>query len=245
MKLLFKIAFRNLIRQKKRNALLSLAIAFGMIILIVSNSFAVGLTDIFINKFMAFLTGHVEIAITEKANINNDIIRDVPAWEKKIKENIEGVKEVKTVVATWGRIVANGQGDNIRVVGISEQDLRVLNLSEKQNKNFREELETCILYKDKAEKLKLTVGDFVNVRFTRINGQHEVGKYKVIAVLTDSNPFLNSGIYVSKKLLRQQLGYKKQEAQKIQVILEEPLTANKKADLFHKTITEELAVLVS
>ena len=57
MRIFFRIAFRNLIRQKKRNGLLGFAIAFGMVVLIISNSFAAGLTDIFMHKIMAFLTG--------------------------------------------------------------------------------------------------------------------------------------------------------------------------------------------
>ena len=243
MKLLFKIAFRNLIRQKKRNALLSLAIAFGMIVLIISNSFAVGLTDIFINKFMAFLTGHIEISIMEKANVKNDIIRDVPAWQKRIQENISDVKEVKSIVDTWGRVVANGKGENAGIIGISEQDLAILNLTKEQLNDFHQTPEACIIYKAKAKKLKVEVGDILYARFTRINGQQEGGRYTIVAILPGNNPFIGEGVYVSKELLRQQLGYKKQEAKKLQIILDKPVTANKKADAFHSQLSEELAIL--
>ena len=44
-----KIAFRNLMRQFRRNVLLSAGIAVGMCILVVTASFTGGLTDIIFN----------------------------------------------------------------------------------------------------------------------------------------------------------------------------------------------------
>lgn len=57
MSMLLKISLRNLLRQKRRNVLLGIGIAFGMSILIMANSFAHGLSDILLNKIIKFMTG--------------------------------------------------------------------------------------------------------------------------------------------------------------------------------------------
>ena len=58
LKLLNSLAFRNLIRQRRRNLLLGVAIAFGTMILILANSFSRGITDTLLNKIVVQMTGH-------------------------------------------------------------------------------------------------------------------------------------------------------------------------------------------
>lgn len=49
MGLIFRLSLRNLFRQKRRNLLLGIGISFGMMILVVANSFSHGLVDVLIN----------------------------------------------------------------------------------------------------------------------------------------------------------------------------------------------------
>ena len=118
-----------------------------------------------------------------------------------------------------------------------------LNLSATEKKSFFQNPNACIIYKDKAEKLEVEIGDLINARFNRINGQLEGGKYEVVAILSGGNPFISSAVYVDEKTLRKQLGYREHEAKKLQIILEKPLTANKQADNLHENVTEEIAAL--
>ncbi len=58
---LLKIAYRNVSRQKRRSNLLALAIAFGVMIIILVNSLTAGLIENTEKNFSTALGGHIYI----------------------------------------------------------------------------------------------------------------------------------------------------------------------------------------
>ena len=46
MPVLFNISFRNLVRQKRRNVLLGITIAFGAMVLVLANAFSHGISKV-------------------------------------------------------------------------------------------------------------------------------------------------------------------------------------------------------
>ncbi|MCP4405972.1 MAG: hypothetical protein GY801_52855, partial [bacterium] len=132
MSMLLKISLRNLFRQKRRNILLGIGIAFGMSILIISNAFAHGLSDILLNKIIKWMTGHVRVMVVEKQNEREwAIVRDNERFSKIINEHIAGDKDVSEDVSSQpgsgghkhtARALGNGAAEFIVVVGIVMDD---------------------------------------------------------------------------------------------------------------------------
>ena len=76
MRITLLLGLRNLFRQKRRNFLLALIIAFGMSVLIMSGSTGDGMTDIMLNNMLVNWVGHIQVTIFEKMDKNGNIIRD-------------------------------------------------------------------------------------------------------------------------------------------------------------------------
>jgi putative ABC transport system permease protein len=73
-----RIAFRNLSRQKKRSFLLGGAIAFGILIITLVNSFTAGVVENVQENFSHFLAGHIFLTGYEKSDSGRliNVIRD-------------------------------------------------------------------------------------------------------------------------------------------------------------------------
>lgn len=61
MGLVFRLSLRNLFRQKRRNLMLGIGIAFGMMILVIANSFSHGMVDVLIKDIVSNAFGHLVI----------------------------------------------------------------------------------------------------------------------------------------------------------------------------------------
>ena len=97
LKVVVKIAFRNLVRQFRRNLLLGIGIAVSMCILVVTASFTNGLTDILFNKIMVYMTGHISVQEYSYTTRRSDVIRDTPRFIEPVKKNVRGSSG-----STWG-----------------------------------------------------------------------------------------------------------------------------------------------
>src|SRR5271157_2904483 len=117
MGLLFKISFRNLLRQKRRNFFLGLAIAVGMMILVATSSFTKGLTDVILNKWLVYSYGHVSINGYENGSRQNSVIRDRDRIVSIIK-SVKGVHAVNNYLADYTRVVGNGKSGMLALVGM-------------------------------------------------------------------------------------------------------------------------------
>ncbi len=247
MKLIFRIAFRNLIRQKRRNILLGLGISVGMVILVLSSSFAEGLSDIVMNTFLADFTGHIEISIQERTKVKGEIARDRFFFEKLIKENIPTFKKIDENITAWTRVVGNGVGDNMVLSGISKEKIMdeksSIQVVEGSVEKFISGKNKAMLYRNKAEDLNVKVGDFVTTRFQGIYGQAEILKLEVVALLKPESFFLDLAVYVNLDDLKISLGYDPHEASKIKIILENPLKAKKYSKILRSSLKPKIAAL--
>lgn len=127
MNLILKISFRNLFRQKRRNIFLGTGIAVGVALLIIANSFSTGITDILLNKLVSNIFGHINVSIKE-GNKFVSHIRDKERIYNIIKESIpeKDLITVEESVGMFGRGIGNGKSDNIVIVGVREESLKIV-----------------------------------------------------------------------------------------------------------------------
>lgn len=96
--MIFKIAFRNVLRNKKRSFLTTLSIFIAAIIVGVAQSWVNGMTGIYLENFVRYQTGHVRITTKrfikrQKFMPVDEIIKNSDKLINKIKK-INGVKSV-------------------------------------------------------------------------------------------------------------------------------------------------------
>ena len=244
LRVVSKIAFRNLIRQFRRNVLLSAGIAVGMCILVVTSSFTSGLTDILFNKMLVYMSGHIKVVMDEYTSRRSDVIRDTDRFIKAIKENVDGVKEIDQSVTAFGRVVGNGRTGLAALVGIA-RDSNFYKDTDLESGNVRDIYKPDIfpgilLYKNAARELNVGVNDIVTVRFQTVYGQSQAPKYKVVGLIPSSNMFMDVAAFVDRETLRSQLQMKPNESLGLQIVTTYPQDAQKviaQANKLQKALT--------
>lgn len=245
--LLFLLAFRNLIRQKRRNFLLAFAMAFGFTILIVTSSFSTGISDLFLNKYMMMASGHLELSITERAGVKTEIIRDRERYHKFLQDHIKGIKYIRESVSTWARVIGIGKAEGLNISGVDKVELENRRASYQviagSLDDFLASSDGVMLYEKKAKALNVKVGDILQAKFNTIHGQSQATKYTVKCILKGGNLFEELTLLVSMKKLKEDMGLDSFESKKLQVILENPKTAASSADKLHALLKPRLAVI--
>ena len=234
MNLLIKISVRNLFRQKRRNILLGIGIAFGMTILILANAFAHGLSDILLNRIVKLMTGHILVLMQEKPGDNAwGIIRDKDRVMQLIEASIQGDKTISEGVSTQNfasgpsrevRALGNGASGMILVNGVTRDDLlaQELEVIAGRPEDIFEDaaLENPImLYESMAESLNVRLHDTIRVRFNTVYGQVQAAQFTVAAILKATNPFLSMTAITSFETLKPLLGLLPHETASLKVVI--------------------------
>ena len=250
LKLISFIAWRNLIRQKRRNILLGLAIAFGVMVMTISLSFSKGITDNLLNKLIVYISGHVKVNAIEEGRIMFPVIRDQQIVLKAIEQNTTELKIVNEQIGSFGRAIGNGKADYLYIVGINISQNETLSdlenffqLSKEQFDNFVQKKYPApvIINENKAEYLNVKIGDQLRVRLTNVNGQIQTGTLTVAGIMKSQNMFMDYAIFTPLYDLKALLGYKPYETGALQLNLKHPERASLVADALHKALQPKTA----
>ncbi len=253
MKLLIKISLRNLLRQKQRSILLGVSIAFGMTILILSNAFSHGLSDILLNRIIKTMAGHFTITTREKPEKKDKtIIRDKNRFIELIRASVQGDLRISERISTssggrgrmgMSRALGNGASSAIVVVGVLRDSNslkneiisgRVEDIYENTDKE-----NPIALFETMAENLNVKLHDTIRVRFSTVHGQVQAARFTVVAIMKSSNPFASMAAFATKETLKPMLGLNPQEANSLSLVinnLENPLEVIKQAKRLHERL---------
>lgn len=246
------LSIRNLLRQKKRNILLGIGIAFGMMILVIANSFSHGMVDVLINDVVSHAFGHL-VVNGKPANSYYSTIRDKERIMKIIHESIpkEEIVTIEESLGMFGRAIGNGEADNVVVVGVKPETdndqadffEEFFTLVEGDFSNyFSKEIEyPVIISEEKAKSLKVKINDTIRVRLPMITGQMQAVKLTVIAIANANNSFMNIILFMEADRVKKLLGYKPWESADLQITLKDPKkTAKKYAEILHSKLNPEV-----
>lgn len=247
MGVIFDISVRNLLRQKRRNLLLGVAIAFGMMVLVVANSFSHGISDSLLNRIVVYVAGHMELAMVEEGRLRTPIIRDKDRFLSIISANVTDVKQVNESLGVFVKGIGNGKSDNMALVG-SKPDKDFYHYLKLVTGNFTD-FETeqyhnpLILSTEKAKALNVGLHDVVRVRLQTINGQQQTDTLTVIAITQSQNMFMDMAVFLRDVNLKKLVGMKPHETGGLQIILNDSTTAGRQADRLYQVLTPNLAVI--
>jgi putative ABC transport system permease protein len=262
MNLILKISLRNLLRQKRRNVLLGIGIAFGMSILIIANSFSHGISDILLNKIIKWMTGHILVTMQEQTKDKKKwaIIRDQERIKQIIQERVVGDKDIYEGISTESggasggghevsaRALGNGSAEMIVVVGTElddtfYQESQILHGNPEDIKNPNIE-NPIILYDTLAKNLNVRLNDTLRIRFTTVYGQVQAARFTIVAILKAPNLFMGYASFTSRETMKALLGYQPYETGSFSVImknLNDPKRVIEQADRLHEALQPNVA----
>ncbi len=237
------IAFRNLVRQSRRNALLAIGIAVGMCVLVVTSSFTNGLTDILFNKVMVFITGHIRVQVHEYTSRRTDVIRDTPRFVQAIRKTVDGIVRIDEDVSAFGRTVGNGRTGLVALVGLdrgSDFAREIQLVSGDPGDLFKPDVfPGIILYRNAARDINVGMNDIVTVRFNSVYGQAQAPKFKVVGIVASENLFMDVAAFVDIGVLRGFLNLKPSECLGLNVVTSYPQDSAKiiaEANRLHRAL---------
>jgi len=256
MTLLLRISLRNLFRQKRRNLLLGSAIAIGMALLILANSFANGISDVLFNRIMAFVTGHVSVTFTQNGNRMSPVFRDGPRMLEMVREAAPEVAQIQQAIGIFSRAIGNGRADNVILVSLDLGDTATASYRQDLEANFRliagsyENLTNgmfdypVLIAEDKAKYLRVGMKDVIKVRFQDVEGRQQAARLTVAGIFKPANAFMSAPVFLNLPDLRLLAGYGPKDIPQLYLVLRDPTRdALDVANRLHAALQPPLASL--
>ncbi len=255
MSILLRLSFRNIFRQKRRNLLLGIGIAFGMMIFVIANSFSHGMVDVLINDVVSYTFGHLVIQSTVGVD-DSTIVPDKAMIEKIIRKNVKkaDLLYMGENLGIYGQAIGKGEADNVVIMGVS-----VKTASEKKmffenfftlvqgnfNDYFRNDIQYPVIISEKeAQSLNVKLNDDIRIRFTMVTGQINTAKLDVIAIARPNNSFMDMVLFMDGEKVKKLLGYKPWESANLQLTLKNPqVNAEKYANIIHQKLNPKIIVI--
>jgi ABC-type lipoprotein release transport system permease subunit len=254
MGLLLRISLRNLFRQKRRNLLLGTAMAIGMAILMIANAFSHGISDVLFNRILAYVAGHVSVAMAQGNDIMRPVFHDGPRLDSLIRAAVPRATSVQQAVGVFARAIGNGKSDNIVLVGLNAAEKWTEKEKENMRADFpmregsfdgvlRADLENPILISaGKAAYLNVKIGDVLKARFEDIHGRSQAVRLTVAGIFVPSNIFMSVPVFLDRSRLLALAGYAPGDAAQINLSFHDPKReAVPAADALQKALVPPLA----
>jgi ABC-type lipoprotein release transport system permease subunit len=256
MKQVIRISFRNLVRQKRRNLLLGIAIAFGAMVLILANAFSHGISKVMFERIVRYAAGHVSVSYMRGGNMMNMVFPDDALILEAIKKAAPEAVRTEESAGFWGRAIGNGVADNVMLVGVDLSGKLTLKEQKEYESNFKmlsgsfdalkdKSVGTPVLLSEqKAKYLKVKMGDAVRIKFTGVTNQSTSAQLTVVGIFKPANVFMSMPVFLELQDLRRIGGYGPHDLSAIQITLNDPQrTAKKVSDRIHHALRPGLAVM--
>lgn len=250
MRGIVRIAFRNTRRQGRRAVLLGGAIAFGVMIITLLNSFTSGAVGNIKNNLSYAVGGHIFITGTELTDGRREVgrIGDDAVLRDAVEEADPRIISVHRRSAAFATLIFGSKTVMQRIEGVDfaeETDLfRGLQVREGATAvDHLAEPRSLILPASAAERLGVMVGETVLVRMQTVTGQQNVGEFLVSAITDEVAGFGMSAAYTSLAYLNSLLGLNEKEYQVFNVFLRDIQQIDAVADEIFAALTSAGALV--
>ena len=200
MNKILKLSLRNLTRQKRRNAILAIAIAFGFFVVTTIDGLTSGMVANLEEMIIQMAGGTVLVAGFEKQpavepgekSDYSNIIRDRQFLRNLIDKSDIRYKYLSCFTLSSGQFMFNGKKAISNVYGRDFSEPEFLNSFRylEGGGEMLEREDALIISDTMADSLNLKVGDQVVYTTTTIYGQNTVADFTVAAIIK-SNSFVN------------------------------------------------------
>ena len=227
MNQLFKMAFRDLARNKRRSFLSALAVTMGTTLLLFAAATIRGEMGGALNNSIRLQTGHLQLRASSYDESKNSL-----AWEDLIEDPNQVIDTLKTlpqVVAATPRLIASGiltQGDEskgLQVMGIDP--------AAEPNQVFRQGLiagdfltaddrEGILIGKPLANKFGLNTGDQVSLLINTSDGSVDEQLFTVRGIFSTKTPYYDENTVFMSLAKAQAIAHTENHASLIFVLLQ-------------------------
>ena len=205
--MIFKIAWRNIYRNKKRSLITITSIFAALFLIIFMRALQFGFYDNLIKTVVESYAGYVEVhakGFWDNQNLENSMVVD-----NELIKNIESVNGVENTVERLQSFSLISTGEKTRggvINGVVIEDEQKIT---DWNKNiidgsFQLERNEIIIAKGIAEYFDLQIGDSLILYGQGYRGMMAAGKYPVKGIIDLKNPNLNKlGIFMTLESARE------------------------------------------
>lgn len=256
MLLLIRLSLRNLLRQRRRNLMLGSAMAVGVVLLVMANSFSRGLSDIMLNKVMRWVTGHATVAFNDRGHMMSEFFRDRDRILEVLKAHDDVIVAKEEAVGVFCRAIGNGKADNIILVGAEMGPAADPTAQKEMEESFRmiegswDDLQNsslenpAIISSEKARYLNVKVNDVLRLRLRNIYGQDQSARITIVGIMKNDNIFMQPVVFVEISKTKAILGFDRHSTGSINLVLKNPeKDAIPLANALHKKLGAGLAVM--
>ena len=191
--MLFKLAFRNIWRNKRRTLITLCAVLFAVFLSSVLRSFQKGAWDNVFDKSINLFFGYVQVhkqGFWDDQSIDNSFER-IYELEQTIHA-IEGVDGIAPRLESFALASAEEITHGVAVIGIDpKSENQLTGLSEKITNGKYLTATGCIIAEGVADKLKIGVGDTIVLISQGYHGANAAGKYAIDGLFKYALPDLN------------------------------------------------------
>jgi len=195
MKTIFKLAFRNIWRNKRRTLITAAAVAFAVFIASLMTSFQQGIwdkvTDNSVNMFFGYSQIHSNDYWKEQT------LNKAFDYTEEVKNTVQNTSNIQAVVPRIENFALASEGNLTRGVllnGIdpkAENDMTGLATRMTKGEYLEYNDNSVIVAAGVAEKLKLGVGDTLVVIGQGYHGVNAAGKFPIKGIFSFGIPDLN------------------------------------------------------
>jgi putative ABC transport system permease protein len=199
MKTFFKIAWRNIIRNKRRSLITISAVSFGLGLLIFVWSFVEGAHKQMINNYTSLLAGHIQIhqkGFYQKQKLELNI-PDVNLLNSELQKN-SSIKSFSSRIKAVGLIGSSESSAGAFILGIDPDKEKTVSQFYKRIKkgNF---LETgkdneILISTSLAKNFNVDLGDKIIIMSQAIDGSIASGAYRIKGMFETGAEEIDKGI---------------------------------------------------
>jgi len=227
MNQLFKMAFRDLGRNKRRSILSALAVTMGSILLLFMAATIRGEMQGAMKNSIRLQTGHLQIRAASYDESKNSL-----AWQDLIQDPDQVIEQLKTlpqVVAATPRLMASG----ILSLGDQSKGMSVIGLDPDATANevFRQgviagefltadDREGILIGKPLADKFGLNVGDQANLLINTSDGNVEEQLFTIRGIFSTKTPYYDENTVFMPLAKAQAIAHTENHASLIFVLLQ-------------------------
>lgn len=208
--MILRIAWRNILRNKRRSLILIISIVVGVIAMVLTQAFVGGMMEQMLTNQIGTDVGYIQIHKTgyqAEPGIDNSMVAPENIRYLLIRDSAS--VNYSERLRTFGLVSSAYNSSGVSIVGvIPQEEKRITTMSEYvvTGKYLTDEPDQILISTSIAQKLKVEVGDKVVIMASQLDGSVGSEACRVCGIYeTFNSGFDQSHVYVSIQTLRQML----------------------------------------
>ncbi|OGQ87701.1 MAG: hypothetical protein A2289_24620 [Deltaproteobacteria bacterium RIFOXYA12_FULL_58_15] len=221
MGMYFVMAWRNLVQAKRRTLLLSAALGFVSLFLVLLLALSQGVTDTMLRSSTVLYTGHVNVGGFYKAKATDawPLVEDVANLRKIVDANTDDIDHVVDRLRGWAKLVSSTSSlyASLSGIDIAEEGAFLEKIQLAPERDYKknggdailgriEDLaqpNTIMLFAAQAKRLGLDIGDELTLSAESMGGTTNTMDVRLVAVAKDLGFMSNWNAYLPKSAIRE------------------------------------------